>query len=99
MLAWGVPILQAIGTAAAVGVPVAVVGMIGYVISGLRVAGLPGATLGFVYLPALLAVVAASVVLAPVGAQFAHRMPVATLKRVFALLLYLLATKMIVTYW
>lgn len=37
--------------------------------------------------------------LAPVGARFAHRLPVLTLKRVFALLLFLLATKMAVTYW
>ncbi len=99
MLAWGVTMRMAIGTAAAVGVPVAVVGMIGYVISGWRVPQLPEHSLGFVYLPALLAIVAASVLTAPVGARFAHRMPVATLKRVFALLLYALATKMIVAYW
>jgi uncharacterized membrane protein YfcA len=99
MLAWGVTMRMAIGTAAAVGVPVAVVGMVGYVISGWQVPNLPAYTLGFVYVPALLAVVAASVLTAPYGARLAHRMPVATMKRVFALLLYLLATKMIVTYW
>jgi uncharacterized membrane protein YfcA len=99
MLAWGVVMRVAIGTAAAVGVPVAVVGMIGYVISGWRVPNLPEYTLGFVYLPALLAIVAASVLTAPFGARLAHRLPVATMKRVFALLLYLLATKMIVSYW
>ena len=36
---------------------------------------------------------------APLGARLAHRLPVTVLKRVFALLLYALATKMIVTYW
>lgn len=99
MLAWGVAMRMAIGTAAAVGVPVAVVGMAGYVISGWRVPNLPEYSLGFVYLPALLAIVAASVLTAPFGARLAHRLPVATMKRVFALLLYLLATKMVVSYW
>ena len=75
------------------------VGMVGYVISGWRVPNLPEYSLGFVYLPALLAIVAASVLTAPFGARLAHRLPVATMKRVFALLLYLLATKMVVSYW
>ena len=99
MLAWGVVVHRAIGTAAAIGVPVAAVGMLGYIISGWQVAGLPEYTIGFVYLPALLALVAASVLTAPYGARLAQRLPVATLKRVFALLLYALATKMIVAYW
>ena len=60
---------------------------------------LPEYSLGFVYLPALLAIVAASVLTAPFGARLAHKLPVATMKRVFALLLYLLATKMVVSYW
>jgi uncharacterized membrane protein YfcA len=40
-----------------------------------------------------------SIVTAPFGARAAHRLPVATLKRVFAGLLIILATKMVVTYW
>ena len=99
MLFCGVGMHRAIGTGAAVGIPVAVVGTVGYVLAGLAVPGLPAYTLGFVYLPALAVVVAVSVLLAPVGARFAHRMPVVTLKRVFALLLFILATKMAVTYW
>ena len=87
------------GPGAGVGGPVAVVGMIGYVISGGRVPNLPEYTLGFVYLPALLAIVAASVLTAPLGARLAHKLPVATMKRVFAFLLYILATKMVVSYW
>ncbi|MBU6270199.1 MAG: sulfite exporter TauE/SafE family protein [Betaproteobacteria bacterium] len=98
MLAWGVVLSRAIGTAAAIGVPVAVVGMIGHVIAGWGVPGLPAWSLGFIYLPALVAVVAASVLTAPFGARLAHRMPVALLKRIFAVLLYALATKMIITY-
>jgi uncharacterized membrane protein YfcA len=99
MLFCGVAMHAAIGTGAAIGVPVAVVGTIGYIVSGLRTGGLPDWTLGFVYLPALAALVIGSVATARFGARAAHRLPVLTLKRVFAALLYALATKMLVTYW
>ena len=98
-IAIGAPTFHIRNKLSLVGVPVAVVGMVGYVISGWRVPNLPEYSLGFVYLPALLAIVAASVLTAPFGARLAHRLPVATMKRVFALLLYLLATKMVVSYW
>jgi uncharacterized protein len=98
MLFCGVAMTTAIGTGAALGVPVAAVGTIGYVLSGWSVAELPQFSLGFVYLPALLAIVAASMFTAPVGARAAHRLPVVTLRRVFAGLLYVLASKMLWTY-
>lgn len=99
MLFCGVPMRRAIGTGAALGLPVAVMGTVGYVVSGWTTPGLPGATLGFVYLPALAAVVLASIWTAPFGARTAHRVPVAALRRVLALVLYALATKMLVGYW
>lgn len=99
MLYCGVRMHTAIGTGAAIGIPVAIMGTIGYVISGWRVENLPPWSLGFVFLPALALLVAASVITAPMGARAAHKLPVQTLRRVFALLLYVLATKMVVTYW
>ena len=98
MLFCGVAMTTAIGTGAALGVPVAAVGTLGYVFSGWGVAEVPPFAVGFVYLPALLAIVAGSVVTAPIGARAAHRLPVATLRRVFAGLLYILASKMLWTY-
>jgi uncharacterized membrane protein YfcA len=94
MLWCGVPMHRAIGTGAAIGVPVAAVGTLGFVASGWTVPHLPGWSLGFVHLPALAALVLASSITAPVGARLAHRLPVRTLKRIFALLLYALALKM-----
>ena len=79
-------------------VPVAIVGTIGYVVSGMRTGGLPEYSLGFVFLPALAALVIGSVATAPFGARAAHRLPVQTPRRVFAGLLYLLAAKMLVAY-
>ena len=99
MLLCGVVMHTAIGTAAALGIPVAVIGTVGFVLSGWRAPSLPDHTLGFVLLPALAALVVTSILTAPIGARLAHRLPVVSLKRVFAALLVALATKMLVTYW
>ena len=99
MLYCGVRMHTAIGTGAAIGIPVAVIGTVGYIISGWRIDQLPPWSAGFVYLPALALLVAASIITAPMGARAAHKLPVQTLRRVFACLLYALATKMVVTYW
>ncbi len=98
MLWCGVPMRTTIGTAAMIGIPVAVVGTIGYLVSGWNVAGLPKGAIGFVFLPALIGLVCSSVVTAPYGARLAHRLPVVTIKRLFALLLYALATRMLLSY-
>lgn len=97
-LLWcNVPLRHAIGTASAIGLPIALGGSIGYVLTGLSLdpATLPAHTLGFVFLPALLGLSTASVLTAPMGARAAHRLPVDTLRKVFALVLLALATKML----
>ena len=99
MLYCGVAMHTAIGTGAAIGIPVTIIGTLGYIASGWRVSDLPEYHLGFVYLPALAALVAISVLTAPAGARLARRLPVTTLKRIFALLMYVLAAKMAVSYW
>jgi uncharacterized membrane protein YfcA len=99
MLFCGISMTTAIGTGAALGVPVAIVGTVGFVFSGWGIPELPPLALGFVYGPALLGIVAGSVLTAPMGARAAHRLPVATLRRIFAGLLYVLASKMLWTYF
>jgi len=84
----------AIGTSAAIGFPIALAGAAGYVINGLS-ATLPPYTLGFVYLPALLGVSAASMLTAPLGARMAHSLPIGRLKKIFALLLIVMGTKLL----
>lgn len=91
-----VPMLQAIGTAAALGFPIALAGTAGFIINGLHDTGLPPWSLGYIYLPAMLGIVVTSMLLAPVGAMVAHRLPTRQLKRIFAVLLYVLATRMLV---
>ncbi len=97
-LTWcNVPIHRAIGTSAALGLPIAVFTTIGYILTGWNAPNVPQPSLGYIYLPAFVGIVATSVLMAPIGARLAHRLPVATLKRIFAVLLYLLAFKMLHT--
>ena len=86
---------RAIGTSAAIGFPIAIAGAIGYIVNGLHAVGLPAYHLGYVYLPALAGIVATSVLTAPLGVKLAHALPVDQLKRIFALFLYVIATKMV----
>ncbi len=79
---------QAVGTSAAVGLPIALAGTLGYAIAGWGVPGLPPHTLGYVHLPAMAGITAGSLLTAPLGARLAHALPVASLKKLFALLLY-----------
>ena len=90
----GVRIHNAVATSAALGFPIALAGTLANVVYGWGEPGLPDYSLGFIYVPALLIIVAASVVMAPIGARTAHRMPVRQLQRIFALILYSLAAYM-----
>lgn len=95
-LTWcNVVIHQAVATSAALGFPIALANVLGYIIAGQSVEGLPTGALGYVYLPALAVIATASVLMAPMGVKAAHAMPVKQLKRVFAIILYLLAAYML----
>jgi uncharacterized membrane protein YfcA len=95
-LTWcNVAMHQAVATSAALGFPIALSNVIGYILSGQSVTGLPSGSLGYVYVPALAVIATASVLMAPLGVKAAHAMPVKHLKRVFALILYLLAGYML----
>ena len=95
MVFCNVAIHQAVGTSSMLGFPIAIGGLIGYLIAGWSVSGLPPLTLSFVYLPALVGITALSILVAPLGARVAHSLPVKSLKRGFGIFLALLATKML----
>ena len=88
---------DAIGTAAAIGVPLAIAGTVGFVATGLFDKGLPPWSLGYVYLPAFVGIAITSFAIAPLGAKLAHRLPVTVLRRVFVVFLVALAVKMAVS--
>lgn len=91
MLWCNVRMHNAVATAAALGFPIAAAGTLGYVISGWHVTGITPGAIGFIHVPALLILSAASVTMAPYGARKAHSLETGRLRRVFALLLYLIA--------
>lgn len=92
-----VKLQHAIGTAAAMGLPIALAGTIGYVVNGmLQSQALPEYSLGYVYLPALGWMGIASILTASLGARTVHIMPTKMIKNIFVLLLYSLGTKMLI---
>lgn len=95
MLFCNIPMAAAVGTSAAIGLPIALAGTTGYLVNGLGAEGMPAYAFGFIYLPAFVLISVLSVLTAPLGAKLAHRLPVETLKRIFALVLILLAAKML----
>jgi uncharacterized protein len=85
----------AVATSAALGVPIAIAAAIGYVVAGWPHAdALPRYSVGFVYLPALAAIVACSIFVAPVGARMAHAWPAQRLRQAFAAMLAVLGAFM-----
>jgi uncharacterized membrane protein YfcA len=94
-LQWkGVVIREAVGSSAALGFAIAGGGLIGYVVAGWNVPGLPPYTIGFINIPAVVCCAVASIVTVPFGARVTHRMQPSTLKIIFATLLIGLATSM-----
>ena len=95
MVAHNVAILNAVATSAALGFPIALANTVGYVVSGSGLSNLPPYSLGYIWLPGLAVIATCSVLTAPLGARTAHQLPVAKLKRVFAVLLYGLSAYML----
>ncbi len=86
-----IKIHDAVGTSSALGFPIAFAGTVGYVWAGQGLPQMPPGSIGYLYLPGLIIIATASMLMAPVGARTAHRMDIRPLKRVFAVVLYMLA--------
>lgn len=95
-LSWhNVDIKKAIGTSAAMGLPISIAGTLGYLINGWAYTDLHNLKIGFVYVPAVVLISLASFFTAPYGVKLAHSLPVDKLKKVFACVLILLSIKML----
>jgi uncharacterized membrane protein YfcA len=86
-----VKIHEAVGTASALGFPIALAGTLGYILAGHDMPPMPPGSIGYLYLPGLVVISLASMTTAPLGARTAHRMDIRPLKKAFAAVLYLLA--------
>lgn len=91
----GFPAHKAIGTSSGLAWPIALSGAISYLLNGLNIAGLPEGSLGFLYLPAIAVLSAATIAFAPLGVKTAHKLSSAKLKKSFGIMLLLIAGKML----
>lgn len=95
-LVWcNVAMRTAIATSSTMGFPIALSGSISYIYHGWNVTGLPAGSLGYIYVPAVVVIVISSMLAAHFGAKAAHHLPVPILKRIFAMILYALASYML----
>jgi len=95
-LVWcNMPLKKAIGTSAAMGLPISIAGTIGYTINGWHNTSANELIFGFVYLPAVIIISLTSIIFIPLGVNLAYRLPVTTLKKAFAFLLIGLSIKML----
>lgn len=90
------PIHQAVATASGVGFLIGLPGMIGFLVMGLGAENLPTGSVGYVNLPALLAIALFSLIAAPIGARWAHSLDAAQLKQVFGVYLVIVSIAMFV---
>lgn len=90
----GRSIHRAVATASGIGTLIAVPSAIGFAIIGLRETGLPWGSVGFVNIPATLAIASMSIMTAPLGVAAAHALEPRMLKRTFGIYLIVISTVM-----
>ncbi len=91
----GRSIHRSIATASGVGTIISLPGMIGFMAIGLGEPGLPVGSVGYVNIPATIAIISTSVLSAPLGVAAAHRLPPQALRRIFGFYLLFVGAIMI----
>lgn len=88
------PVHQAVATASGIGFLIGLPGAIGFLIMGLHDVDLPFGSIGYINIPALVAISAFSVISAPIGARWAHSLDEVNLKRLFGVYLVIVSLAM-----
>ncbi|MCC2615723.1 sulfite exporter TauE/SafE family protein [Aestuariibacter halophilus] len=89
------PAHRAVGSAAAIGLLIALPGALTMIVMGQTPVDAPTGTVGLVNLPAFVCIVPLTVLFAPVGARLAHALDASLLKRIFAVVLLITGIRMI----
>ena len=95
MASYGTPVCDAIGTASAIRIPTAFAGAISFIVVGLDHPGTPDWAFGYVYMPALIGIIATSTLSARLEARLAHSLDQKLLQRLFATFLTVLSARLI----
>ena len=94
---WKIPMAKAVATSAACGLPIAIAGTVGFIVTGFDQTNLPTYSSGFVYWPAVIGITSSSVLFAPVGAKFAHKISATLLSRLFAVFLLIVGLNVLLS--
>ncbi len=94
LIYFNTPVHRATATSSTLGVPIALAGALGYILSGWGRESTDW-MLGWVYLPAFAAIVVAAMAFAPLGVKTAHRVAPLPLRRAFGVLLILVSGRML----
>jgi uncharacterized membrane protein YfcA len=93
--ACNVEMRRAIAISTTLGFPIALFGGAGFVLTGWGHPGLPPGSLGYLFLPALLAITVPAILTAPLGVRLAHHLPVKALKRVFGAIVLVVSIRLL----
>ncbi|MBE2897614.1 sulfite exporter TauE/SafE family protein [Pasteurellaceae bacterium 20609_3] len=91
----GLEMKRAIGTSSTCGIFLSMSAMLSFMVSGWHQPMMPEYSIGYVYLPAVILLTITSFMTTKIGANLASTLPVATLKKAFAVLLLLLVAKIL----
>lgn len=95
-LSWfRMPMVRAVGTSAACGLPIALAGTAGFIWTGWSAPDRFAYSAGYVLLPAVVGISIASVATAPLGARLAHLLPAQRLKRAFGGVLVVVGLRLV----
>jgi uncharacterized protein len=98
LTSYGRPMQQAVATSAGVGVPITIAGTLGYMVAGWPyMAQMPPLSIGFVSLIGFAFMAPVSSYTASYGVQLAHRLPRRTLEIAFAIFLFLVSLRFLIS--
>jgi len=90
----GVSMRKAVGTSSALGLLISIPAMLGFVLIGWTADGRPPLSLGYVNVIAFLCIVPLSTLVAPYGAEVAHKVSLKRLRQIFGIFMVIVAIKM-----
>nr|WP_239586844.1 sulfite exporter TauE/SafE family protein [Shouchella xiaoxiensis] len=92
----GMRMLHAVALATPLGLPIAIVGTISFLVTGLAVETMPSSTVGFIYIPALIGFTIGGFIGVPIGRAFAQNLPDKLYSKIYLLLLLIVIMTMII---
>lgn len=97
MILHNVPMKKAIAFGSAFGLPIALFGALSFIIIGSQASTLPEGNIGYINIPAFLGISLTSLFSATLGVHLSHTIPTTTLKKIFAVILFVVGIKMLIS--